>query len=227
MGLRQNSALCGASGNCATWFFRRSHAKWQLLLDGFWVRLLFIKPRPNGLLGLALVVHFQFLRLKISVSGMSKGHNRAELRPATICCLYSTGSLDCMGSGCSNQQDCPCGEMPRTTGVVKVSNSVEAAMAVPTDRRRLCLLMEVGLAGGSIGDRGTDHTAAYQPVISGTIPVAEASQSRLFLFRNPHTRIASHSPSGWRRKCFRPLGGSVADPVAAHAKLSQRGDSTD
>jgi hypothetical protein len=50
--------LCGASGNCATWFFRRSHEKWILVLGGTWPgAFAFIPPKHNGLLDLVLVMH--------------------------------------------------------------------------------------------------------------------------------------------------------------------------
>jgi hypothetical protein len=51
LGSEWPSELCSASGNCATWFFRRPHAKWQLVLDGFWVRLLFIKAKTQWPIG--------------------------------------------------------------------------------------------------------------------------------------------------------------------------------
>lgn len=50
--------LCGAAGNCATWFFRRSHGKWQLVLGGQWPgAFAFIPPKHNGLSELVLVMH--------------------------------------------------------------------------------------------------------------------------------------------------------------------------
>lgn len=50
--------LCGASGNCPTWFFRRPHAKWELVLGGQWPgAFAFIPPKHNGLLDLVLIAH--------------------------------------------------------------------------------------------------------------------------------------------------------------------------
>jgi hypothetical protein len=51
--------LCGASGNCATWLFRRSHATtWQLVLDEQWPgAFAFIPPKHNRLSNLVLVMH--------------------------------------------------------------------------------------------------------------------------------------------------------------------------
>jgi hypothetical protein len=52
------SELCGGTGNCATWFFRRSQAKWRLVLDGSWpAAFAFIPPKHSGLLDLVLVMH--------------------------------------------------------------------------------------------------------------------------------------------------------------------------
>src|SRR3984893_14070252 len=52
-----------------------------------------------------------------------------------------------MRSACSNQQDRLFGEMPSTTGAVKVANSVEEAMAIPTALRQLFVPLGVALAG--------------------------------------------------------------------------------
>jgi hypothetical protein len=50
--------LCGASGNCGTWFFRRSRGKWQLVLDGQEpAAFAFVQPKHDGLLDLVLLVH--------------------------------------------------------------------------------------------------------------------------------------------------------------------------
>jgi hypothetical protein len=50
--------LCGASGNCATWFFRRSDSKWLLVLGGPWPgAFAFIPPKHNGLFDLVLLNH--------------------------------------------------------------------------------------------------------------------------------------------------------------------------
>jgi hypothetical protein len=84
-----------------------------------------------------------------------------------------------MGSACSNLQDRPCGEVPGTTGAVKVSNSVEEAMAIPTARRRLFLLMGVGF----LQHRRWGHRQRRRLPASGLLarfPVAEELQSQLF-----------------------------------------------
>jgi hypothetical protein len=56
------SELCGGTGNCVTWFFRKSGAKWQLLplarrYPPDSAAFAFISPKHNGLLDLVLVRH--------------------------------------------------------------------------------------------------------------------------------------------------------------------------
>ncbi len=52
------NGLCGGTGNCISCFFRRSHGKWQLVLDGPLAgAFAFIPPKHTGLLNLLLITH--------------------------------------------------------------------------------------------------------------------------------------------------------------------------
>jgi hypothetical protein len=84
--------------------------------------------------------------------------------------VSAPGKVGLHGSACSTQQDRPFGEMPETTGAVKVSNSAEEeeAIAIPTTLRQLFLLMGVGLAALVIGAQTTPSlTSQWSP---GAIP---------------------------------------------------------
>jgi hypothetical protein len=81
--------LCGASGNCGTWFFHGWHTKWQLVFDGFSGAFAFITPKHHGLSGLVLVVHMNAAEAPTDIWQFNG--TRYELVQSY--CWYSSGPI--------------------------------------------------------------------------------------------------------------------------------------